>query len=185
MSDHDEHQGDQPQHDEHQGDQPNPNPDEGIEEAAQVGNEEQEQASDQPQSAAEGEARPADQVDTPEGLTRVQILTSCRIIRNDGTTQTFTAEGTNCGLPGFYDVSEADASHWYLQAHSSNPPPPLPPMPGTAAAVQIEAQKAARRRQLESVLDEEEQAAAVEIRKKRQGRMRRALGDNFEQSPNY
>jgi hypothetical protein len=148
--------------------------DAGLQEAAAAGNQE---AAMQP---------PSDQTDTPEGMVRVQIVQNFRLVRDDHTTQEFTERGTNCGLPGFYDVTPEDANHWFLQAHSANPPEPLPPMAGTARAAEIEQRKNHRRRLAEMAADQEEQNAATEVRRDRQNRVRRALGPtggDFEQAP--
>lgn len=64
---------------------------------------------------------------------------------------------------GVHDFPEEIASHWYVQAHSDNPPRVLP-RPGTPEYGQHLAAAARRRMLVEASLEQEAQAAAAEVR---------------------
>lgn len=118
-----------------------------------------------------------------KGMVRVVIMRNVTLVRQDGTSSTFTTDGSNTGIPGTWDMTQDDADHWYIQAHSDDPPPPLPPMPGTAAAIAIANQTAQRRLLVEAALDQEENAALDKLRAERRDRLKAALGDAYEPAP--
>jgi hypothetical protein len=135
-------------------------------------------ASESAQDAAQEQEVPADQVPTPEGMTRVHIVSRFMLNREDHTQELFDPKGTNCGLPGYYDVSEKDASHFYLLAHTDNPPPPIPPAPGTIKDQEEKRHEATRRQRIQAALDQEEIQAADDLKRNRQKRTRVALEES-------
>lgn len=122
-------------------------------------------------------------VDTPEGMTRLKIVQNVSVVRDDGTLATYTVTGTNCGIPGTWDMPTADAEHWYVQYATENPPPSLPPQPGTPAATSIAMRVQAARAQAELVLEQQALQAAEEVRQQNVAAVQAAMGDSFQQSP--
>lgn len=126
--------------------------------------------------------RPADQTDTPPGMVRVKVLKPFAL-NTRHTVTTYTPQGTNCGLPGEYDLSPEDADHWFTKFHLVNPPPDAEPMPGTQRAVEVAQSAAARRQRIEAAIEQQEQAAYEEERRARQSKLRQHLGPSFEPNP--
>ena len=121
-------------------------------------------------------------VETPEGMERVTIVSNCTVLRDDGTSATYTTTGSNCGIPGTWDMPKEDADHWYVQQHSDNPPPSLPPQPGTAAAVSIAQRVQAAREQAEYMVEQQAYQAAEAVRQDAITKVKAAMGDAFQQS---
>jgi hypothetical protein len=115
--------------------------------------------------------------DAPE-MVRVQIARAFTLNRDNGTVAAFAPTGTNCGEPGYYDVTRDDAEHWFLQANTTTPPPPIPPLPGTPAAVEIERKKLTRRRLVEGAREQEARDTADQVRREKQAKLRDALGSD-------
>lgn len=62
--------------------------------------------------------------DEPQSqFVRVHIMRKFMLNRDNHTTQTFDPKGSNCGDPGYYDVTPEDAVHPYLIAHTDQAPP--------------------------------------------------------------
>jgi len=125
---------------------------------------------------------PADQTDTPEGMKRVRVMASFVLNRTDGTSKEYKANGTNCGLPGYYDMAPDDADHWMTQGCSDTPPEQLPAIPGTQRFIEEEARRQARLRLIEAALDQEEEQAKAQVRDSRALRLRKVLGSAVEVS---
>ena len=126
---------------------------------------------------------PEDQVETPEGMTRVHIVRNFVLNRGRGHSQTkYTIDGTNCGLPGYYDMTEEDANHFYVRLNSDNPPETTP-MPGTTAAREVIESEAEQRALDEAAVRREADRKTEQARRGKQKDMKEKLGDSFEQSP--
>jgi hypothetical protein len=119
-------------------------------------------------------------------MKRVKVVANFTLGRVDGSYETFTVTGTNCGIPGSYDMAPDDAEHWWTIAHSADAPPPPPPMVGTQAYVEQENTKIRRRALHADALDQEAHHAAEEVRRDKQRRIAEQLGEtggSFEQAP--
>lgn len=137
----------------------------------------------QERDAARRAATPDDALPTPSGMTRIVVTKNFTLVHDDGESDTYTTTGTNCGIPGTWDIPEADAQHWYVLHHSDNPPELDAPMPGTPAAIAVAQRQQARRALIEASLDQEEQAALDAVRSQRRERLKAALGDAYEPTP--
>lgn len=127
--------------------------------------------------------RPPDQTETPEGMTRVHVMNNFTLNRGPGGYETFTKTGTNCGLPGYYDMTPEDAEHWFVQAHSENPPEPLPPMAGSQAAAEVVTTQLRRRQLHDNAIEQEAHLAQENVRRGKQKRIKEQMGESFEQAP--
>lgn len=133
--------------------------------------------------AARRSAHPADVLPPADEQVQVVVVKNFTLVRNDSTSDTFTTTGTNCGLPGTWNMSKEDAEHWYAMKHCDGPPVmESPPLAGTPAAVEAATRMSARRALIEASLDQEEQAAYDALRAKRHERIKAALGDAYEPS---
>lgn len=128
-------------------------------------------------------SRPADQTDTPKGMQRVTVIKDYTLARPDGSKQTFTAKGTNCGLPGKYDMTPDDATHWFTLLNSDTPPEMPPPAPGTRAAAEAEMAKSRTDALLQARVREANQHEVTRERRRRQGELADKLGNSFQQAP--
>jgi len=124
-------------------------------------------------------------VAVPDGpTTRVHVAKNHTLHRNNGTSVTYTADGTNCdGEPGEYEMPTDDAEHWFVQAHLVDQPPPMiPPAVGSPAHIQQLQSAQARMEAVHAALSQEEQMALDEARDARMTRARRALGPAVERT---
>lgn len=124
-------------------------------------------------------------VAVPQGeTTRVHIAKSFTFHRDNHTSVTYTADGTNCdGEPGEYEMPVSDAENWFVQAHMVDPPPPLiPPMIGSPAHIEQLAAAAARNSAVQASLAQEEEMENAKLRDQRMDRARAALGPAVEKT---
>jgi hypothetical protein len=75
----------------------------------------------------------------------VHIVMPFTLTLNDGSQRKFT--------PGVVELEDDIAEHWYVRAHSQNPPR-IPPAAGTPEYAQEQARSAARRRLLDAAAEE-------------------------------
>lgn len=153
------------------------------EEAARQEEHEKALAAYEERRQAIADATAEDPVETPEGMKRVKIVQNVAVVRDDGTFATYTVTGSNCGIPGTWDMPEADADHWYVQYATENPPPSQPPQPGTPAATSIAMRVQAARAQAELVMEQQAIAAAEQVRQENVARVQAAMGDSFQSAP--
>jgi len=137
------------------------------------------------------EAAQAEVTKTDEGTkvetTRVKVVSSFGLNRDDGTGVVYHADQTNIidGEPGEYDMPKADAEHWYTLMHTENPPEsPQPAMPGTIGHTAALHHEVAVRARAEAAEDQLAQQQADKELADRHQRVRRRLGTSgtFEPS---
>lgn len=110
-------------------------------------------------------------------MPRVKIVKNCNLSIGHEVLS-FKTDGTNCNDPGYYEVSDEVANHWFLRFHTDDPPEPQPPLPGTLADIRA---RAVRVNELQKQAEVEQHKSEQELEKTRQGnmrRVRRALGDD-------
>lgn len=101
----------------------------------------------------------------PAGYSRVHVVNNFNLNLGHGQVYQFTTKGTNCGEPGYYDLPNDQANHWYTLANSDATPVPV----GTAAIgtqdhVDRTARRRARRTLATMVADQSAQQAAAAAR---------------------
>jgi hypothetical protein len=124
---------------------------------------------------ADGTIEDVEIVEAPAAVKRVRIMKRFRLNRDNHTTMLFDPKGTNCDLPGYYDVPIEDADHPYLLAHTDNPPQTVIP-PGTLAFAEAQHRKM-REQSIQNLIEKNRENDAVsEVRRRNFVDLRERLG---------
>lgn len=111
-------------------------------------------------------------------MPQVRIVKAFTLTRDNGQTEYFDPALTNMdeGEPGNYELSEEDAEHWYVKAHSSKPPKP-DMKANSQEGIEMQARQAAVARSKQFVAHEDEQKAMADVRQRRVPRATGVMGE--------
>jgi hypothetical protein len=112
---------------------------------------------------------------SPAALVRVRIVKRFILNRDNHSTSLFDPKGSNCGEEGYYDVSQEDAKHGYLLAHTDNPPI-VTDQPGTLKFAEDQQRKIRQQRINDAVEKHLMNEAAVNVNRQNLTNLRERMG---------